>query len=111
MNHLPGLSFELGETIEMLRDTVRSFAANEIAPRAAPIDHDNLFPADLWMKLGDLGLHGMTVSEECGGTNLSYLAHIVAMEEVWRAATFRWSATAAACASVRPTRARATSRN
>jgi isovaleryl-CoA dehydrogenase len=85
MNHLPGLSFDLGETIEMLRDTVRSFAADEIAPRAAAIDHDNLFPADLWKKLGDLGLHGMTVSEEYGGTDLGYLAHIVAMEEVSRA--------------------------
>ena len=68
MTQLPGLSFDLGETIEMLRDTVRSFAADEIAPRAAAIDHDNLFPADLWKKLGDLGLHGMTVSEEYGGT-------------------------------------------
>jgi isovaleryl-CoA dehydrogenase len=85
MTHLPGLAFELGETIEMLRDTVRSFAAQEIAPRAAQIDHDNLFPADLWKKLGDLGLHGMTVSEEYGGTQLGYLAHVVAMEEVSRA--------------------------
>ena len=85
MIQLPGLSFDLGETIEMLRDTVRSFAADEIAPRAAQIDHDNLFPADLWKKLGDLGLHGMTVKEEYGGTELGYLAHIVAMEEVSRA--------------------------
>jgi isovaleryl-CoA dehydrogenase len=85
MQHLPGLSFDLGDTIEMLRDTVRSFAADEISPRAAAIDHDNLFPADLWKNLGDLGLHGMTVSEEYGGTNLGYLAHIVAMEEVSRA--------------------------
>jgi len=82
---LPGISFDLGETIEMLRDTVRSFAGGEIAPRAAQIDHDNLFPADLWRKLGDLGLHGMTVSEEYGGTQLGYLAHVVAMEEVSRA--------------------------
>ncbi|CAN5338023.1 isovaleryl-CoA dehydrogenase [soil metagenome] len=85
MNHLPGLTFDLGETIEMLRDTVQSFAAEEIAPRAAAIDHDNLFPADLWKKLGDLGLHGMTVSEEYGGTGLGYLAHMIAMEEVSRA--------------------------
>jgi isovaleryl-CoA dehydrogenase len=85
MNHLPGLSFELGETIDMLRDTVQSFAAAEIAPRAAAVDHDNLFPADLWKKLGDLGLHGMTVKEEYGGTDLGYLAHMVAMEEVSRA--------------------------
>ena len=85
MTHLPGLAFELGETIDMLRDTVRSFAADEIAPRAAAVDRDNLFPADLWKKLGELGLHGMTVKEEFGGTELGYLAHIVAMEEVSRA--------------------------
>ena len=85
MAHLPGLAFALGETIDMLRDTVQSFAADEIAPRAAAIDRDNLFPADLWKKLGDLGLHGMTVSEDYGGTNLGYLAHMVAMEEVSRA--------------------------
>ena len=85
MTLLPGLNFGLGETIDMLRDTVANFAAKEIAPRAAAIDHDNLFPADLWKKLGDLGLHGLTVSEEYGGTGLGYLAHIVAMEEVSRA--------------------------
>ena len=85
MPHLPGLSFALDDTIEMLRDTVQSFSANEIAPRAAQIDHDNLFPSDLWTKLGSLGLHGMTVTEEYGGSNLGYLAHIVAMEEVSRA--------------------------
>src|SRR6188768_550176 len=85
MPHLPGLAFDLGETIDMLRDTVQQFAADEIAPRAAAIDHDNLFPADLWKKLGALGLHGMTVKEEYGGSDLGYLAHIVAMEEVSRA--------------------------
>ena len=61
MNPLPGLAFDLGETIDMLRDSVQAFAAAEIAPRAAAIDRDNLFPADLWQKLGDLGLHGITV--------------------------------------------------
>ena len=85
MTQLPGLSFDLGDTIEMLRDSVQAFAAKEIAPRAAQIDHDNLFPADLWKKLGDLGLHGMTVSEEYGGSQLGFLAHMVAMEEVSRA--------------------------
>jgi len=85
MPHLPGLAFDLGETIGMLRDTVQQFADDEIAPRAAEIDANNLFPADLWKKLGALGLHGMTVKEEFGGSDLGYLAHIVAMEEVSRA--------------------------
>ena len=80
-----GLNFQLGEDIEMLRDTVQAFAAKEIAPRAAEIDRDNEFPADLWKKLGDLGLHGMTVPEEDGGTGMGYLAHIVALEEISRA--------------------------
>ncbi len=82
---IPGLDFGLGEDIAALRDTIQAFAADEIAPRAAKIDSDNLFPADLWRKLGDLGLHGMTVGEDYGGTNMGYLAHIVAMEEVSRA--------------------------
>ena len=85
MFSVPALSFDLGEDIASLREAVADFAAHEIAPRAADIDRENLFPADLWKKLGDLGLHGMTVSEEYGGTNLGYLAHIVAMEEVSRA--------------------------
>src|SRR5664279_4194182 len=85
MPHLPGLAFDLGETIGMLRDTVQQFADDEIAPRAADIDAKNLFPADLWRKLGSLGLHGMTVKEEYGGSDLGYLAHVVAMEEVSRA--------------------------
>src|SRR3954465_5595190 len=85
MSLLPGLGFHLRETIDMLRDTVEQFAAAEIAPRAAAIDRDNVFPADLWKKLGALGLHGMTVKEENGGTDAAFLAHIVAMEEVSRA--------------------------
>jgi isovaleryl-CoA dehydrogenase len=80
-----GLNFAHGEDIEMLRDTVRAFAEKEIAPRAAEIDRANEFPADLWKKLGDLGLHGMTAPEEYGGSNMGYLAHIIALEEVSRA--------------------------
>jgi isovaleryl-CoA dehydrogenase len=80
-----GLAFPLGETIDMLRDAVVQFAAEEIAPRAADIDRDNLFPADLWRKLGHLGIHGMTVGEAYGGSGLGYLAHVIAMEEISRA--------------------------
>jgi isovaleryl-CoA dehydrogenase len=81
----PQLDFHLGETIDMLRATVQDFATAEIAPRAAEIDATNQFPADLWRKLGDLGLLGITVPEADGGTGLGYLAHIVAMEEISRA--------------------------
>jgi isovaleryl-CoA dehydrogenase len=77
--------FPLGEDIAALREAVRDFAQNEIAPRAADIDRDNLFPHALWKKLGDLGVNGLTVPEEYGGTNLGYVAHMVAMEEISRA--------------------------
>ena len=83
--HFPSLDFDLGEEIEMLREAVYQFARTEIAPRAAQIDRDNLFPADLWQKLGDMGLLGITVEEKYGGTQLGYLAHCVAMEEISRA--------------------------
>ena len=85
MSHMAMLNFSLGEDIDMLRDTINKFAADEIAPRAAAIDEENLFPSDLWRKLGDLGVLGLTVSEEYGGAQLGYLAHMVAMEEISRA--------------------------
>src|SRR4249920_2541966 len=85
MPNSPALDFNHGETIDMLRETVRQFAADEIAPRAADIDRTNQFPPDLWRKMGDLGLLGITVDEEHGGTAMGYLAHIVAMEEISRA--------------------------
>jgi isovaleryl-CoA dehydrogenase len=79
------LSFAHGETIDMLRKSVQDFAAAEIAPRAAQIDRDNMFPADLWKKMGNMGLLGITVSEEYGGSGLGYLEHVIAMEEISRA--------------------------
>jgi len=80
-----GLQFGLGETIDILRETVAGFAAKEIAPRASAIDRANEFPRDLWPRLGQLGLLGITVEEEYGGTGMGYLAHVVAMEEMSRA--------------------------
>jgi len=81
---IPGLQFDLGEDIAMLRDSLQQFTAKEIAPRACEIDRTDQFPMDLWRKLGDLGVLGMTVSEAYGGADLGYLAHIVAMEEISR---------------------------
>jgi len=83
--HLPGLNFELGEDIDMLREAVQNFAQHEIAPLAAQTDREDQFPMHLWQKMGELGLMGMTVSEEYGGTNMGYLAHMIVMEEISRA--------------------------
>tara|TARA_R110001592_G_scaffold134556_3_gene350317 strand:+ start:5330 stop:6499 length:1170 start_codon:yes stop_codon:yes gene_type:complete len=79
------LNFGLGETTDMLRDQVNSFASGEIAPLAASVDRENAFPNELWPKMGEMGLLGMTVSEEYGGSDMGYLAHVVAMEEISRA--------------------------
>ncbi|MBY0412094.1 MAG: acyl-CoA dehydrogenase family protein, partial [Burkholderiaceae bacterium] len=83
--NLPGLNFQLGEDIDALRDAVRDFSQAEIAPRAGDIDRNDQFPMDLWRKMGDLGVLGITVSEEYGGAAMGYLAHMVAMEEISRA--------------------------
>ncbi len=82
---LPGLNFMLGDDVDALRDAVRAFAEAEIAPRAAEIDRSDQFPMDLWRKMGDLGVLGITVSEAYGGADMGYLAHMVAMEEISRA--------------------------
>ena len=83
-NRGPAFDFDLGSEIEMLRDSVRNFAAAEIAPLAAEIDRTDVFPRQLWPKMGKLGLHGITVEEEFGGAGMGYVAHVVAMEEVSR---------------------------
>ncbi len=85
LNSFRGLDFDLGDTADALRDQVASFSADEIAPRAAAIDRDNDFPADLWRKFGDLGVLGITAPEEYGGAGMGYLDHCVAMEEISRA--------------------------
>jgi isovaleryl-CoA dehydrogenase len=84
-NSVRTLNFGLGDTADMLRGSVQTFAADEIAPRAAEIDRSNDFPADLWRKMGDLGVLGITVEEEYGGAGMGYLEHCVAMEEISRA--------------------------
>ena len=84
-NDYPSLNFDLGETADMLRDSVRSFASDEVAPRAADIEKANDFPEDLWRKMGDLGVLGVTVEEKYGGAGMGYLEHVVAVEEMSRA--------------------------
>src|SRR3954454_1720382 len=80
-----GLDFALGEMADAIRDTTRRFAADRIAPLAEKIDRDDWFPRDLWPQMGELGLHGITVEEDYGGTGLGYLEHVIAMEEISRA--------------------------
>ncbi|MBP7957450.1 MAG: acyl-CoA dehydrogenase family protein, partial [Ottowia sp.] len=85
MSNLPGLNFQLGDDIDALRDAVRDFAQAEIAPRAAEVDRSDQFPMDLWPKMGELGVLGITVPEQYGGADMGYLAHMIAMEEISRA--------------------------
>jgi isovaleryl-CoA dehydrogenase len=85
MTHIPVLNFGHGEEMDLLRDSVRAFAQDVIAPQAAEIDEKNQFPAPLWQQMGELGLLGLTVEEEFGGANMGYLAHVIAMEEISRA--------------------------
>jgi len=84
-NDFPAFNFDLGETADMLRDTVRSYSQDRIAPLAERIDREDWFPRELWPEMGELGLHGITVEEEWGGSGLGYLEHCIAMEEVSRA--------------------------
>ncbi|MEL0114654.1 MAG: acyl-CoA dehydrogenase family protein, partial [Rickettsiales bacterium] len=84
-NSLPDFDFDLGSTADLLRETVRGFAQDRIAPMAAEIDRENQFPAELWKEMGELGLLGITVEEEYGGAAMGYLEHVVAMEEISRA--------------------------
>src|ERR671912_3005332 len=83
-NAARAFNFDLGDTADAIRETVRDFAQEQIAPRADEIDRTNQFPRDLWRPMGDLGLHGITVEEDYGGAGLGYLEHVVAMEEISR---------------------------
>ena len=85
MNELPGIDFDLGGDIEMLRDSVRAWTQAELAPKAQEIDRTDQFPMQAWRQMGELGVLGITVSPEYGGAHMGYLAHMVAMEEISRA--------------------------
>src|ERR1700744_2596279 len=101
-NSIPGLDFGLGGDLDMLRDTVRAFSQNKIAPGADEIDRENKFPRALWPQLGERGLLGITVEEELGGAGLGYLAHCVAMEEISRGSApigFSYGAHSTLCAT------------
>lgn len=84
------LNFGLGETADMIRDHVNSFATSEIAPLAEKTDQENAFPNEMWPKFGEMGLLGITVAEEFGGSNMGYLEHVIAMEEISRAECINW---------------------
>lgn len=85
MSNMPQFDFQIGEMAEQIRDTTHRFAQDKIAPLAEKVDAEDWFPVDLWPQMGELGLHGITVSEEDGGLGLGYLEHVIAMEEVSRA--------------------------
>ena len=107
-NAWQGFDFGLGDDVDMLRDTARAFAQDKIAPRADEIDRTNTFPRDLWPQLGELGLLGITVEEECGGSGLGYLEHCVAMEEISRASARRSGSPTARIPTSASTRSAAT---
>ena len=83
-NEMPGFNFDLGETADLLRSSISAFTFNEIAPRASEIEAANDFPQDLWRKLGEIGVLGVTVEEKYGGSGMGYLEHVVALEEISR---------------------------
>ena len=104
-NAMPAFDFGLGETADALRDQVQRFASAEVAPIAAELDKTDRFPRELWPRMGALGLHGITVSEEYGGSGLGYLEHVVAVEELSRAPLLFLHGPGEACAECDEARA------